>query len=30
LAFAFGLLPLFAIGLLALAQLFISGFYCQN
>ena len=29
-AFALGLLPLFAMGLLALAQLFISGFYCQN
>ena len=30
LAFALGLFPLFAIGLLALAQLFISAFYCQN
>jgi hypothetical protein len=30
LAFALGLVPLFAMGLLALALLFISGFYCQN
>jgi hypothetical protein len=30
LAFALGLLPLFAMGLLAVAHLFISGFYCQN
>lgn len=29
-AFALGLLPLFVMGLLALALLFISGFYCQN